>query len=199
MSYHNYRNAVLFIEMTYQLIHILGHKRVKTCCRLIEEQKSVRCTQCPCEQNSLLLAARKLVERLVLYGIYLHDIHVFLSDSPVLGRVKKLPFSAESAAEDNLLNAGWEILLNLCFLRQITNLAFLYSVKIYATFGNFLQTENTFQKCTFSCSVLADDAKEIALINGEADAVDRPGRIIIHMNIFAFQKLHQFSASFKLL
>ena len=59
--------------------------------------------------------------------------------------------------------------------------------------------KDTLEKRALARTVLADDAKKIALFNAERNTVDSLCRVVIHINLVAGNHTHQFSASFRLL
>ena len=119
---HEDGDAVALVEILDELVHLLCDLGVEARDGLVQEQHGVRRAQRPCEQDALLLAARKLAVTAFFERGDAQPFHLFCGKRSLLFGIEGAEARlCEEAREDDLSDGGGEVALDGRLLGQIAD------------------------------------------------------------------------------
>ena len=185
---HDDCNTSGFIDVGDLGIQTSGRDRVKSRHRFIQKDQFLGSAHGACQQHPLLLTSGQIPVALVLQIQDLQCLHVFPCSfffRTGIERPKAHP--VKTAGKDDFPHTGRKILLDLGLLGQVADFCRFQPLShLHFAGGGFFQTQKSLDQGTLPCSVLADDAKIIALLHGEVQITYHRDAVIGKGQIFTF-------------
>ena len=126
MGDHQNRYFLFPVDAGDELVHFLGHDRVKAGDRLVQQQELPGSAQGPGQKNPLLLAAGQIPVAPFFQRQQVQKFHFFVGVLPVLAGVERRKMDLVLASgQDNFADAGRKVFLGGGLLGQIADFVML--------------------------------------------------------------------------